>query len=620
MASMRRLAATEQEDYSKWTKDALIKRLRWADNELRQRPADADGGEQQEQQQQQQQALEGVKPPAKKRKTMDPSQHATRYIALKLAYLGRNYSGFEFSASGNQPSIEEELYKALTKTCLIFPEDENVFDLGNHCEYSKCGRTDRGVSAFGQVIGLRVRSARPLPGKKAKRKAAGAEQAKGKGDDGNLAAEEAATAAMATEEEHGGTRSAAASSTEQLEKMGHDAAADVEPLPPWDPIRDELAYTMVLNRVLPPDIRILAWCPSPPPDFSARFSCHEREYRYFFTEPAFNPPAAARNEAGGSETKTTTTTTMTAASGSKSGAWPSTQAQPHVGRLDLDAMRDAARRFVGTHDFRNFCKVDPAKSITNFTRTIYEADVYEAADMSSALPFLGTSGGDDDDRQPSLPKVYYFRVRGSAFLWHQIRHMVAVLFLIAQRLEQPSLVDELLDVGRNPRRPTFPMADEVPLVLWDCAFRGDGPDGGLPWVYAADDVDPGKMGGPRGQFHPVDVPWQLWRERKMDEVLANGFLRTVAAGGQSAKPETTPTSESTKAAKGGPSHSIKFFEGGNQARPGGKHVPVMQMRLMETVEEQNDRFARRKGFVDAEDMRRQKMLKWEAAHGNGQDE
>ena len=40
----------------------------------------------------------------------------------------------------------------------------------------------------------------------------------------------------------------------------------------------EIDYCGVLNRVLPPDIRALAWAPVTE-DFSARFSCSDRTYR-----------------------------------------------------------------------------------------------------------------------------------------------------------------------------------------------------------------------------------------------------------------------------------------------------------------------------------------------------
>ncbi|XP_009869823.1 PREDICTED: tRNA pseudouridine(38/39) synthase-like, partial [Apaloderma vittatum] len=55
--------------------------------------------------------------------------------------------------------------------------------------------------------------------------------------------------------------------------------------------------------------------------------------------------------------------------------------------------------------------------------------------------------------------------------------MMAVLFLIGQRMESPEIIDELLDVEKNPRKPQYSMAVEFPLVLYDCEFAN------LRWLY-----------------------------------------------------------------------------------------------------------------------------------------
>lgn len=211
------------------------------------------------------------KPPKAPPKAFDASKYSTRLIALKFAYLGQKYNGFEHHNNNKTPlpTIEEELWKALIKTRVINPTpaegsdtdysrvDRKTFaawdrdgpDLNwDGCEYSKCGRTDRGVSAFGQVIGIRVRSNRPLP------------------------------------------KSRPSNTLEQNETT-EDGEADLldpesEPeTKPFNDLTDELPYIQLLNRVLPPDIRVYAWCPNPPADFSARFSCKERRYKYFFTNP-----------------------------------------------------------------------------------------------------------------------------------------------------------------------------------------------------------------------------------------------------------------------------------------------------------------------------------------------
>jgi tRNA pseudouridine38/39 synthase len=51
---------------------------------------------------------------------------------------------------GAEETVEKHLFDALTKTCLI--EDRQSSN------YTRCGRTDKGVSAMSQIIALRVRS------------------------------------------------------------------------------------------------------------------------------------------------------------------------------------------------------------------------------------------------------------------------------------------------------------------------------------------------------------------------------------------------------------------------------------------------------------------------------
>nr|XP_020667214.1 tRNA pseudouridine(38/39) synthase [Pogona vitticeps]XP_020667215.1 tRNA pseudouridine(38/39) synthase [Pogona vitticeps] len=173
----------------------------------------------------------------------------------------------------------------------------------------------------------------------------------------------------------------------------------------------------MLNQVLPPDIRVLAWA-AVEPSFSARFSCLKRTYCYFF--PRAN--------------------------------------------LDVALMNVAAQKFVGVHDFRNLCKMDVANGVTNFHRTILTAEV-RLVDR------------DEETEQQTPFQMYQFQVTGQAFLYHQVRCMMAILFLIGQRLEKPGIIDELLDIENNPRKPQYSMAVEFPLVLYDCKFEN------IQWIY-----------------------------------------------------------------------------------------------------------------------------------------
>ncbi|KAK8129332.1 hypothetical protein PG999_001712 [Apiospora kogelbergensis] len=515
--------------------------------------------------------------PAKKKvdRKIDPSRYSTRLVAFKLAYLGKVYGGFEFQASATLSTIEEELWKALVRSCLIFPEkpDEVRWE---PWDYSKCGRTDRGVSAFGQVIGLRVRSNRPLSRKRGKSPA-------------TVAAQEQTAD---SKQEDASTNTSPAEEDIEEEELAEEK--------PFDDHTDEIQYCRILNRLLPPDIRMIAWCPDVSANFSARHECAERQYRYFFTQPAYSPvPNILENPKA------------TMPNGVKDG-W-----------LDIEAMRVAAKKFEGLHDFRNFCKVDPGKLIKNFKRRIFECDVVEVKDAATALTHLQQG----DFRSPHLdkiqgaidsetyPKVYYFHVRGSAFLWHQIRCMVSVLFTIGQGLETPEVLDAMLDPTRHPRRPNYTLASDMPLVLWDCIFpdlritNAPGADPAAPkvdnmrWIYEGEENPLGK----HGVSGLVDQLWEGWRERKVDEILAGQLLNLVASG--------TLSGDVTKRLdRKAPAHmslSQRAFEGDNRDRIVGKWVPLLKRGTLAAPEETYDKEARRKGYKDADDWRAARAKKWE---------
>lgn len=132
--------------------------------------------------------------------------------------------------------MERYLIDALVQTKLIESIDS--------VEYSRAGRTDKGVSAFGQVVSLWVRSNVPC--------------------DAELC----------------------------------DNNARIDDLVPGKTLRvrlpcgrirniQEVEYCKRLNRSLPHDIIVRAWAPAPP-SFDARFSALYRTYRYFFLPDGLN--------------------------------------------------------------------------------------------------------------------------------------------------------------------------------------------------------------------------------------------------------------------------------------------------------------------------------------------
>ncbi|KAF3032934.1 hypothetical protein E8E12_004690 [Didymella heteroderae] len=568
--------------YEQWSHEQLIARIQELEGQIKGRPevppqpaegstADArgDGAP----------AAPFTKPPKAPPKAFDAAKYSTRLVALKFAYLGQRYNGFEHHNNNKTPlpTIEEELWKALIKTRLISPTppagsstdysrvdrktfaqwDRDGADINwDGCEYSKCGRTDRGVSAFGQVIGIRVRSNRPRQ------------------------------RPQAAEDDDGDENDAATS---------HDRPAEGQA---FNDLADELPYIQLLNRVLPPDIRVYAWCPNPPPDFSARFSCKERRYKYFFTNPCFAP--------------------IPASSGLYAPANNAVDDTPmREGWLDIDAMRDGCARLVGLHDFRNFCKIDASKQLTNFQRRIFHASIDEVSPLS--VPSFLRHDALASPASPDAPTMYCFTLHGSAFLWHQVRSLVSILFLLGQRLESPQLVTDLLDMTQNPTRPKYEMASDAPLVLWDCIFpaaaevvhaeseeRKSGYEDSLQWVYVGDEggVEPKATktlkGGPSsmgrgkwGRGGVVDDVWEVWRGNKIDETLSGLLMERIAGLGQSTLDQDVEVdTQNVGIAKGGP----RVFDGGNFGRAKGNYIPVLQRERQEPVEVVNERYAKKKGL------------------------
>ncbi|XP_039166579.1 uncharacterized protein LOC104442515 [Eucalyptus grandis] len=88
--------------------------------------------------------------------------------------------------------------------------------------------------------------------------------------------------------------------------------------------------------------------------------------------------------------------------------------------LDIGAMESAGQKFVGDHDFRNICKMD-AFNVHNYKLHI------RSFELSSC------------DKRLESNELWCFKIKGSAFLWHQVRCMVAWMFMVGQGLESPDV-------------------------------------------------------------------------------------------------------------------------------------------------------------------------------------
>lgn len=259
-----------------------------------------------------------------------------RHILLKICYFGWGFKGF-VTQNTTPETIEQYLFKALEKTSLIESRQTS--------NYHGCGRTDKGVSAFEQVISINVRSQ--------------------------------------IDPEF------------QISKAGIDS---------------EINYCFLLNKFLPKKIRAISWRPLITPNYSARFDCIGRTYKYFFPR----------------------------------------------GELNVDKMQEASKYLIGAHDFRNLCKMDVKNGVINYIRRINSVDIkLIAANHEMKKEF----------------DMFCLEISGLSYARHMIRCIVAILMLVGQGKESPSLVKELLDVESIKNKPEYGFASELPLNLFNCEFR-----------------------------------------------------------------------------------------------------------------------------------------------------
>ncbi|XP_060699362.1 tRNA pseudouridine synthase A isoform X2 [Hemiscyllium ocellatum] len=101
----------------------------------------------------------GERPDAGKRLKEDPEGEVNkkppkRKVVLLLAYSGKGYHGMQRNVGSSQfKTIEDELVKALVRAKCI---PENHGDDMRKMSFQRCARTDKGVSAAGQIVSLKL--------------------------------------------------------------------------------------------------------------------------------------------------------------------------------------------------------------------------------------------------------------------------------------------------------------------------------------------------------------------------------------------------------------------------------------------------------------------------------
>ena len=276
----------------------------------------------------------------KKEKEIDFKK--TEYMAFKFMYIGKNYDGLVIQSTTHN-TIEEHIFNSLKK-CKFLNPSKNNDELMSSSNYSRCGRTDKGVNSSGNVFALNLR---------------------------------------------------------------------------YNPKCD---YLKALNNILPEDIFIISSC-LVDDSFDARFCCLYREYKYYFLKKNMN----------------------------------------------IHKMQEAANLLCGYHNFKNFCKVD--KSDENWEEKNYERRIFEIRiEKISKTGFIYPFDIDNNIINSDYYQAYACVIKGSAFLWHQVRCIMQILFLIGDELEDIDLINEMLDENSKYEF-KYGLADDSNLILSDCVFE-----------------------------------------------------------------------------------------------------------------------------------------------------
>src|SRR5258708_1019779 len=166
-------------------------------------------------------------------------------------------------------------------------------------------------------------------------------------------------------------------------------------------------FQRALNALLPPTIRIVG-TEEVGPDFNARWSARGKIYRYRLYRGKVVPPML----------------------------WRYVLHYPFP--LDEEAMRDAAARFVGMHDFASFAastgsEEDGKESSTE--REIFSTELARSADYEELN----------------------FTVRGRSFLRYMVRKMVGTLLDVGRGKLKPDDINRLYELrDRSKSGPTVP--------------------------------------------------------------------------------------------------------------------------------------------------------------------
>jgi tRNA pseudouridine38-40 synthase len=180
-----------------------------------------------------------------------------------------------------------------------------------------------------------------------------------------------------------------------------------------------------LNALLPPAVRIRA-AEEAGPDFHARWQAQAKTYIYRIYRGHVVPPFQWR------------------------------YVLHEYGPLDFAAMSEAARAFVGEHDFTSFAASSGSEEVDQdrvMTRAIYQSELMACASTAPSPALLLS------DLPWSLPgpDEWVYVIRGKSFLRHMVRKILGALLDVGRGRSQPSDIPRLLGLRERAQSgPTVP--------------------------------------------------------------------------------------------------------------------------------------------------------------------
>jgi tRNA pseudouridine38/39 synthase len=199
-----------------------------------------------------------------------------------------------------------------------------------------------------------------------------------------------------------------------------------------------------------------------------------------------------------------------------------------------------------------------------------------------------------------------FDLKGTAFLYNQVRHIVAILFLVGAGLEHPSLMTALVNVDKESpyaafkegeptppivdRKPEYQIVDGLPLVLWDCAYS----DEDVRWQI---DEGEGEDGGASGAGGVYGRLRSIYERSTIHSTLDAYFLESASKHHHA--PINTFPLPTNPSGLGGviPDNSgiLQIPLGGGSHQRTSKYVPVLSRKRLDDVFIVNERWKAGKG-------------------------